>query len=66
MSETHWPDVLADLTAKRDALDQVIETIRTQFMNGNLSAEKPRKRTNERTNEQSARQRRRRIGASLT
>jgi len=64
VSETHWPDVLADLTAKRDALDQMIETIRSNFLNG--QAERPRKRTNERTNEQSARQRGRRIGASLT
>jgi len=29
---TAWPHLLADITAKRDALTQVIETIRTHFV----------------------------------
>lgn len=31
MTNLTWPDMLADLTAKRDALNQMIELVRHQF-----------------------------------
>lgn len=34
---TAWPHLLADITAKRDALTQMIETIRTHFVDDNTA-----------------------------
>lgn len=47
-----WPNLLADLKAKRDALNQVITTIETHFVpvNGEMPASSVNGRTVRRTN----------------
>ena len=65
MNGIEWPHLLADLTAKRDALNEVIKILTTQFTREiatsastsrrSKTAVKRNERTNERTNERAKR-----------
>lgn len=41
--ETDWPEVIAALTAKRDRLDAMIATLRTEFLDGAPAPPIPRR-----------------------
>jgi hypothetical protein len=76
LGHTAWPHLLADLTAKRDALTGLIETIRTHFVNDADPSRMPespirkrkalRTQTNKQTNKARRGPRGTADGASLT